>query len=208
MITNTGPLLTPFWQSLVSGSVGSGLITLGLFWIKNYSDRIERTFSLHREFSSLEFVRVRDRAYTLLVKHDGKTFADLARLAVNDERIDADLTCLLRLATFYEHLSISVNSGFLNRKLACSYFGMVFYWWNKNFLSKPEGIPSTSWELACNIQALEEFFESKATKAELASWTKNAYQGPFLLRHQKASKQTESGVQAGSHSPASISPTP
>lgn len=190
---SAAPVLSPFWQSLVSGSVGSGLITFGLFLIKNRSDRIERTFSLHREFSSLEFVRGRDRAYTLLVNHDGKTFADLARLAVNDEQVDADLSCLLRLATFYEHLSISVTSGYLHRKLACSYFGMVFYWWNINFLSKPEGIPSTTWELACNIQALEKFFEGQATKAELMMWIKNADQGPYLLKRDKTDAKRTAG---------------
>lgn len=173
------PISHPIW-TLITGSLGSGIITLGLYLIKVKSDRVERTFSLHREFSSLEFMKVRTGAYHLLANHHGESFGMLSRKALVDDKVSEGMAYLSRLLTFYEHLSISIRSGYLDRKLACSYFGMVFYWWNTNYFATQRGLATTTWEVRRPIAALHEDFESHAAKRDLRAWKENASLGAAL----------------------------
>ena len=160
-------------QSLISGLSLSTLITAGLALVKSRADRIERTFKLHGEFSSYEFIKARDMSYALLAKNPALTFQQL----VVEEKFEEQIVYLTRLVTFYEHLSISLRSGFIDKKAGCRYFGMVFLWWYVIYFDTPRGLHSTQWEAANDLHALFVFFKKHAKSKDFDNWMKNATNG-------------------------------
>jgi hypothetical protein len=155
---------------------GSGIVTIGLYVIKKRADCLDRTFSLHREFSSFDFIKARQRAYVLLANNRAKTFMDF----VKEPAYSDDLTCLLRILTFYEHLSVSICSGYIDQTATLRYFGMVFVWWYKNYFNTERGLRSTGWELKSNIDELYLYLQKHAKKKTFQQWIENANEGSRL----------------------------
>jgi hypothetical protein len=160
-------------QTVLSGITVSSLITLGLAYVKNKSDNVERAFSLHREFSSFEFIKARDQAYSLLAKNRQLSFRELA----HDERFEEQLVYVTRILTFYEHLSISLRNEYVDRKAGCRFFGMVFVWWYCVYFNTDRGLKSVTWEVNKDIHALYSYFERHADPKDFVAWLKNTEGG-------------------------------
>ena len=187
-------------QSLISGLSASTLITVGLASVKSRADRIERAFKLHGEFFSYEFIKTRDMSYALLAKSPTLTFQQL----VVEEKFEEQIVYLTRLVTFYEHLSISIRSGFIDRKAGCRYFGMVFLWWYVDYFDTPRGLHSTQWEAANDLHALFVFFKKHAKSKDFDKWMKNGTSGSSFEKALQAKLATEQEqTKNGSNSPAS-----
>lgn len=160
--------------SLAGTAVAAGLA----FWFAfkqfsiqaSHSDesaKIDRTYSLSKEFNSSAMFRARGAADKIIEAHPTKTYSELYELLSEKES-----NYVFLIPRFYERLWFLVDADRLDPKMVCEMFGSIFLWWY--VVSFDSQVLPLNWELGARLKKLYEWFRANADGKEFSKWLKDA----------------------------------
>jgi hypothetical protein len=148
--------------------VGAALLTGTVTWAIDFRrvqrDRTSRCVELSKDFTSPDFLPIRNRASAVLVKVYKSGTSEIEKSSPED------FNALTALSGFYQHVGISFTENTVKRRLVLKYFSSNFVWWYVNFFSIPEGPIAKNWGAGPPVEQLYKDLQTLASKADWKTW--------------------------------------
>lgn len=138
-------------------------------WIaSNYQNKLQTTFSLHREFDGDTMYRSRLIADQLIKKYPTSTLYEIY------EKCPDDAFYIWQVVHFYQRLSLAIKYNQVKKELMSELFGEIFIWWYIGCFDKqliPVYKHSSSRK---QILDLKKWFDTHSAKSDLSTWNQRA----------------------------------
>lgn len=127
----------------------------------------ENTISLHKEFSSGDLLKARNKAEKVLKKFPLTSYLDF-----KDSITDEDRDQLWIVIHFYQRLYISIKHNEVRKDLIIDLFGEVFVsWWYLPFFER--SFVLIDWTSCKRLKSLYQWFEANSEIADFNKWRGN-----------------------------------
>lgn len=146
--------------SLLSSVLGA---TIALY-ISGRRRSYENAITLHKEFTTGELLKARNKAETILSKHPNELYS-----GVKDSISSDDKDSIWMVIHFYQRLYLAVHHGELRSDLVPDLFGEVFVsWWYTPFFEN--SFVPMGWSSCIRMDKLNSWFERKSKKVDYIKW--------------------------------------
>ena len=146
--------------SLLSSVLGA---TIALY-ISSRRRGYETAILLHKEFTTGELLKARNKAETVLSKHPKELYTDFKNSVSSD-----DIDSIWMVIHFYQRLYLAVHHGELRTKLVPDLFGEVFVsWWYTPFFEN--SFVPIGWSSCERMSKLNEWFKRRSKRKDYDKW--------------------------------------